>query len=179
VHGVIFSELQAYVKDRLGDAHWYELLKLAGLGTKTYMSFQEYPDEEILSLVAAASTATGVPAPELLEDFGRFIAKDLIYMHPDLVQPGWRTLDLIQHTENVMHRAARKTQPGAYPPALHTERQSARVLLLTYTSGRQLCPLARGIIQGIAAYYTEQVEIAEPTCMLRGDPACTLRISLA
>jgi predicted hydrocarbon binding protein len=32
--------------------------------------------------------------------------------------------------------------------------------------------MLRGLVEGTARVYEERVEIEEPECMLRGDPAC-------
>jgi predicted hydrocarbon binding protein len=47
-----------------------------------------------------------------------------------------------------------------------------------YVSHRKLCAFAEGLIEGAAEHYNEPVSIAQPTCMLRGDPACALVLQL-
>jgi predicted hydrocarbon binding protein len=54
------------------------------------------------------------------------------------------------------------------------KRLSPKKVEITYASYGKLCPLAKGLIKGVAAYYKEAVKITEPTCMLRGDKECRL-----
>jgi predicted hydrocarbon binding protein len=42
-----------------------------------------------------------------------------------------------------------------------------------------MCALAKGIVKGAAKAYGERVAISESTCMLRGDEACSIRVTLA
>jgi serine/threonine protein kinase len=48
---------------------------------------------------------------------------------------------------------------------------------IVYSSDRQLCRVAIGIVQGVARHYGETVRIAEDACMLRGDPFCSLQVT--
>jgi len=87
------------------------LLKEAGLGQRNYDAFETYPDEEAGRLVATASRITGANAPAILEDFGEFIAPDLLEMYWALVKPEWKTLDVIEHTEEAIHEVVRLKNP--------------------------------------------------------------------
>ena len=52
------------------------------------------------------------------------------------------------------------------------------VLVMGYTSRRQLCEFAQGLIEGAAAHYREVATIDQPHCMQRGDARCEFRIRL-
>jgi serine/threonine protein kinase len=83
---------------------------------------------------------------------------------------------LIEHTESIIHEMIRTTNPGAQPPVLQTIRPSLQELHLVYSSQRQLCPLAVGLMHGLAEHYHEHVDVEEPSCMRRGDPFCSFVI---
>ena len=176
MHGTIFAELQKYVVSKLGDGAWISLKREAGIGREKYDFFETYPDGEVNELVAAASRITGLPAGTLLEDFGAFIAPDLLEMYWAAVQPEWRTLDLLEHTESAIHEVVRIGQKGATPPYLNARRTAPDEVTIIYTSVRKLCAVAKGIVRGVAAHYGETVEIDEVSCMLRGDTSCTLQV---
>lgn len=176
MHGTIFAELQKYTVSKLGDGAWASLKREAGVTRETYDPFETYPDSEVGDLVSAASRITGLPAEALLEDFGAFIAPDLLEMYWGAVRPEWRTLDLLEHTETAIHEVVRIGQKGATPPVLNARRTSPDEVVIVYTSPRRLCAVAKGIVRGVAAHYAEAVTIAEPSCMLRGDAACTLHV---
>ena len=92
MHGIVFSELRQYVESKLGAPAWPHLLKEAGLGSKIFLPVQSYPDEDMVSLVGAATRITGLGAPAILEDFGTFIAPGLLNMYRNLIHKDWRTL---------------------------------------------------------------------------------------
>jgi len=179
MHGFMLAELKKYVDTRVGGEAWKNLLKDAGLGMKVYMPTQTYPDTEVVAIVTAAAKATGKPGPAILEDFGGFIVPDLVAIYGAYIKPEWKALDLIENTEETIHRVVRTRNPGAAPPELKVTRVGPDEVAIEYTSARKLCAVARGIIKGVAAHYKETVAIAEPQCMLRGDPACRLKVTLA
>jgi predicted hydrocarbon binding protein len=176
MHGTIFAELRKYVDARFDPSTWNTLLSEAGLAGHSYEPLQAYPDAEAVALVTTASRLTGKSAGAILEDFGEFIAPDLINMYWSLVPDEWRTLDLIEHTEEVIHKLVRVDNPGAAPPYLSAKRTASDEVVLTYTSARKMCALARGLARGIAKHYRETVEINDDACMLRGDAECRMRI---
>jgi predicted hydrocarbon binding protein len=177
MHGIIFAELKKYVQARHGDDAWKALLQGAGLpATSLYLAIREYPDGDAAAIVGAASAATGVPAGEILEDFGRFIAPNLLAMYRALVKPEWRTLEFLENTEETIHRVVLIKDKAAKPPEIHCERVSPAEVVIRYSSQRKMCAVARGIARGVADHYGERVEIGEPSCMLRGDAECRIHV---
>jgi predicted hydrocarbon binding protein len=178
MHGLIHLQLQRFVESRHGAEVWRELNRRAGLESRVITALQSYPDEDMTRLVTEAVGLTGVPAADLLEAFGQFLAPAYLSVYSSLVKPDWRTLELLENTERTIHRVVRVRQPGATPPVLSVERTSDTEVLVTYGSHRRLCAVARGIIRGVAAHYREQVYINERTCMLRGGDACRISVRL-
>lgn len=176
MHGIVFIELEKYVKTKLGFDAWGKLIDAAGLNGRVFKLSQAFPDEEAIKLVMAAEAATGQPAAVLLEDFGAFIAPDLLNLYGSLLKKEWKTLDIIENTEATIHKVVRLKNPGAAPPALEVVRGDAKTLIIHYRSPRKLCALASGIAKGIASHHREQVSVSQPRCMHRGDPACEIRL---
>ena len=175
MHGIIFSELKKYVDDRLGGAAWGALLEKAGLSGRIYMPVQEYPDADAVKLVTTASAITGRPAPAVLEDFGEFIAPDLLKMYASLIRKEWRTLDVIEHTEETIHRVVRHRNPGAKPPELRCLRIGPDEVIVVYSSPRKMCA-AKGIARGMARHFKETVKTSESSCMLAGAKECRISV---
>jgi len=178
VHGVILSELQKYVEARHGSAAWPALLRDAGLGTKLFSPFQTYPDAEVMAIVAAASKTTGKPVGLILEDFGEFMAPDLLGLYRALIKPEWRTLDLLEHTEATIHRVVRARTPDAKPPELKVARIREHEVVINYASPRKLCAVAKGIVRGIAKHFGERISLIDTACMHRGAPQCTISVRI-
>ncbi len=177
MHGTIFFELKKYVETKLGGrAAWDRLLIESDLGARTYEVMADYPDSEIIQLTSTASRMTGAPVRSILEDFGEFIAPDLLQMYAGVIQPAWKTLDVIEHTEDQIHSVVRLHNRDAHPPDLKCVRTSENEVIIHYNSKRKMCDVARGIVKGLARYYEEKISISESTCMLKGEPACTIQV---
>ena len=179
MHGAIFAELKKYVVANLGPAAWNDLLAKAGTPQKLYLPRETYPDAEAVNLVVTASKITGKDPQVVLESFGEYIAPDLLGMYGAQVNPAWNTLDLLEHTEETIHRIVRLRNPGAAPPQLRTRRNGPHEVVITYASPRHMCSLAKGIVRGVAKHYKEQVRITEASCMLQGGKTCEIAVSLA
>lgn len=89
MHGIVFAELQKYVHSKFGASTWFTLLKQAGLEGKVFLPTRPYPDEDIVAIVKVACEATGKTADEILEDFGFFIAPDLLKIFAASINPQW------------------------------------------------------------------------------------------
>ncbi len=177
MHGAIMTSLQKFVTQTHGEDAWTQILKNAGLWPRIYLLFQIYPDAEAAAIVAQASKLAGQTEQDILRDFGRFIAPDLLHMHPDLMRPSWTTIDVIENTEAVMHKSVRERDPNAAPPYLKCERISEDSIHLYYTSARRLCALIPGIVDGLAEHFGEKIRVAELECMHRGAKGCHFEIT--
>jgi predicted hydrocarbon binding protein len=173
---MIFSELRQFVETRIGEDVWPRLVAEAHLPDRLYLVAQQFPDSEFQALVAAAAKMMNISASALLEELGEFVARDLLKMYAHSVRPEWRTLDLIEHTEQAIHQVVREGGSGAHPPEIATTRTSEHELVVAYGSPRKLCAFAKGIVRGIAIHYGERPHITETTCMLEGAQQCTLEI---
>ncbi len=176
MHGLIFLQLQRFVRHVAGPAAWKGLLQEAGLAGQSYSPVRDYSDDDVLAIVGAASRALNQPAAAIVEAFGEFIAPELIKLYRKIIPAEWKTLDLIENTESVIHTAVRAGNPGATPPPLQCIRTGEDELQILYSSPRQLCVLAKGIVKGLAGHYGEAVTITDTSCMLKGDPLCTIEV---
>jgi hypothetical protein len=178
MHGIIFSELKKYVDTKFGGETWNTLLAESGIGSKLYMSVQQYPDQEVVALVTAASRKTAKPAAAILEDFGDFISDDLLAMYPTLVKPSWKTLELLENVEQTIHTVVRARHPGAQPAQISCTRIGADEVVVTYSSPRRMCPVAKGIILGLGRHFKQRLSTTETACMHRGAAACKLTVKV-
>jgi serine/threonine protein kinase len=173
MHGIVFFLLHRFAENVLGADGWPRLLAEAGLKGRRYSPAVPHADEDLVAMVEAASRLTGKTAGEVLELFGEYLGPELLDLHPRLIQPQWKTLDVVANTEEVIHRVVRVNNPGAHPPQLRARRISADEVHLVYSSPRQMCALARGMVKGLAEHFHETIDIKEDACMLRGDPFCS------
>src|SRR5687768_12952615 len=103
MHGIIFSELQKYCNEKLDPSAWKAVLTSAGLPNRAYLATRAYDDAEVLAIVGTASTITGIAIPALLEDFGAYIVPDLVKVYGGFIRKEWKTLELIENTEEAIH----------------------------------------------------------------------------
>jgi tRNA A-37 threonylcarbamoyl transferase component Bud32 len=176
VHGLIFFYIQKFA-DTLAAGMSSAASRSSVAGSQAdrsrYLPSGVYPDDDAVSLLQSLADARGEPLGETVTLFGEFLAPHLVKVAGSLVAPGWRTLDLVEHTEELIHAMVRTTQPGAEPPVLEAVRATADELHLVYSSRRRLCLLATGLMRGIARHYGESIAVEEPSCMLRGDAFCS------
>jgi hypothetical protein len=177
MHGLIFLQLQKFAQKQVGPQAWDLLLREANLPQQSYSPARAYPDDDFVALVGAASRALGKSNAAVVEAFGEFIAPDLLRLHGRMLRPEWKTLDVIENTEPLIHAAVRVGNPGAQPPVLDVVRTSADELRIVYTSERKLCHLAKGILAGIARHFGESIAVTDEACMPNGDPFCALHVT--
>jgi predicted hydrocarbon binding protein len=173
VHGIIFFYIQKFADEATsGKTTWLKLRETVTATNSRYLPNEAYPDTDAIQLLQKIADTCGEPLPNLIERFGEFLAPHLIKVAGQLIDPSWQTLDLIENTESIIHTMVRSANPGAEPPVLETVRHSPNELHLVYSSGRQLCLLAKGVTRGLARHYNETVMIEETSCMHKGDPFC-------
>lgn len=178
MHGLIYSELARFAHQRIGPDAWNQLLQDARLAHRRYRATENYPSDDLAALVYAASKTTGLPADTLVEAFGRFLVPTLLELFAVNLHPDWRTLDVIEHTEEAFHVVVRN-RLQATPPPLKVRRLGPAEVRVRYASQRRLCSLARGIMLGVAHHYGEAVDITEASCMKQGAGVCDFHVRLA
>ncbi|MBT6459876.1 MAG: hypothetical protein HOK57_08635, partial [Planctomycetaceae bacterium] len=173
MHGIIFFYIQKFADEATsGKTTWLKLRETVTATDNRYLPNEVYPDADAIGLLQKIADTCGEPLPLLIERFGEFLAPHLVKVAGQHVDPSWQTLDLIENTESIIHTMIRAANPGAEPPVLQTVRHSPNELHLVYSSGRQLCLLAKGVTQGLARHYNETIMIEETSCMHKGDPFC-------
>jgi hypothetical protein len=177
MHGIIHLELEKFVVAGFGRAAWEKILEKTELTSRLYTPVQTYPDDDIVRIVGAAVEMTGKSATEILEAFGTHVVPTYLHVYGALLDSSWKTLDVIEHTEETIHRVVRMRQPGAAPPRLQVERTSDTEAVITYDSPRKLCAVARGIVRGIAKHFGERITISDRACMLSGAPKCVIAVT--
>ena len=107
MHGLIHTALQKYVETSFGTESWKTLLARAGFEDEIFTPLRSYPDEQIVRIVAEAEVLSGMPAATLLEGFGEFLVPTYLSLYGALLKPQWRTLEVLENTEETVHRVVR------------------------------------------------------------------------
>ncbi len=178
MHGIFLAELQMFAETRIGRVPWAKAVRATGASTDFYAYAETYPDRDAVLLLDAITVLSGRSRREVLEDFGRFLAGSLVRFYRTLLDPTWRTLDLVENVESVIHRLVRLRSPGASPPRLVVAREAQDVMVIEYSSERRLCALIPGLLTGVADHYGERLAVTEPRCVAHGAPRCEFRAAL-
>lgn len=175
MHGIIFKGLKDFVVDRYDDATWDRICNEAGVDGRRYTPVSSYPDEELVALVEAAVTVSGVEQSALLRSFGRYLVPTLVEMYGVFVDDAWTGLDLVVNVEAAIHRALRGGTTLEYePPDISAERVDDDVVVVRYGSARGLCDVGIGLLEGIGEYYDEPLEVYERRCMHGSGAECVI-----
>ena len=175
MHGSLLHGFKQFILVREGAAEWEAIVRMAGVGS-WFKAAQVYPDADLVRIVEAAAKRWSRPKNAVLEEFGAALVPTLVNMYGAFIEPSWRTFDLLERVEGVIHRTVRMTDRSASPPQLRPRRISRDEVHIEYDSERRLCALGIGICRGVATHFDERVLVDEPTCRERADRVCLLRI---
>lgn len=172
--GIVFNLLEEVVTREYGADTWDDLLDDAAVGG-SYTSLGSYADEDLSNLVMAASAKLQIPAQDVIRWFGHNAVPLLAEKYPAFFKPHTSARSFILTLNNIIHPEVRKIYPGADVPEFDFESTDG-ALLLGYSSKRQLCSFAQGLIEGTAEHYKEHVDLKHLKCTMRGDDKCLIRV---
>jgi hypothetical protein len=173
IKGIIFSLLEEVVVSEHGADAWDDTLERAALDG-AYTAVGSYPDSEFVRLLESLPDASERPAATQLRWFGAKAIPLLARTYP-MFFAGYRSTQPFLLTLNdIIHPEVRKLYPDADVPVFDFSHEGEGTLVVGYRSGRHLCFLAEGFIDGAAAHFGEQVAITQRRCMHRGDERCDL-----
>lgn len=159
IHGSIFILLNKFIDHHLSYGVGDSLLKETGAGDISFDISRNYPMDILTSIINAAGKRLNLSANQVEEKFGEFLVPDLLIAYAAYLKPEWKTFELLENTETVMHQAVRKHNSTANPPILHIFKVDDTLLVIDYYSKRKMSCLAIGIIKGIAIFYNERDRI--------------------
>lgn len=180
MHGIIFLALEDFLESRCGEKAWSQAMREANLVEQIFSPDRFYPDEGAADLFKASAKVLQLPIEQTLEALGRHMSAGLIVMGRSmgLIQEEWRTLDILEHLHKDILSTFRNDGTGLKPPDIRTYRLKYGEIAAAYVSERKLCPLFKGIVLGVGAFFNEPIRIEERVCMLAHAPLCRLSIYL-
>lgn len=173
MHGLVFREFQKYYVKQFGPNEWVRLTQAAAIGETHFEINESYPDKMFLKVVLGAIKKHQLNPREVLEDFGRFMVPFLLKVYEP--KEGWKTLDLLEHTEKEIHATVRMRNKQAHPPKLSIVRWDENEVEIRYKSPRNIPFLGVGIIKGLAHHFGEEDRINIRMRKMRGK-AYSIRI---
>jgi len=162
--GIVFTEFMEMVEEKFSPEVLDAVIDDSGVPNGgAYTAVGTYDHREMVSLVTALSSHSGIAVPDLLRSFGHHLAATFARSHPSF----FRTDGLFTFLESVEHHVhveVRKLYPDAELPAFETRRVPPATLEVTYRSSRSMGDLAFGLIEAAALHFQEPVDIAREDC---------------
>lgn len=172
--GSIFKHFEAFVSDNWGPEVYEEILDSVTLQTQgPFLGPDNYPDEDLLAIVGATIGKLGVPLPDALRAFGRYLFPKLAGDAPVFLEKIGDLKTFLQTVDGVIHVEVKKLAPEAYLPAIECEDPGGDRLVMHYESRRQLCQLFLGLVEGAGDKFGTSVGWSESACTHKGDGRCT------
>lgn len=182
MYGVMFGFLREYViKNHGGEETWRSLLTASGESAyKIYFSTKDYPDEEIVAIATAASTALGLPLAAVLEDFGSYVGPRLVeFYNPYIEGYDQDTFSVVPYAGRHIHDQIHKHNPDRKPPQLSAKvlDEERTAMEVHYKSHRMMCSVVRGVLRGLGEHFGENLNINETQCMHSGAEKCIIMVT--
>ena len=159
MHGLVHEYMKSYVVGKHSQRNYDAILENAGFSSDHFNASSYYNDSEFDSILAAAETELSMSRGEILYELGYHLLSDVLERFiKHLIDPKWKTLDLIEATESRMHSYVH-SEFGAFPPGLKTERISDDELIIRVRSHRNMFELAKGFIEAMSKLYGENFKV--------------------
>ena len=156
-----------------GEDAWDDTLERAALDG-AYTAVGNYPDSEFLQLLAALPAATDQQPETQLRWFGAKAIPLLARRYPVFFEGHESTQPFLLTLNDIIHPEVRKLYPDADVPVFDFSHEGENTLVVGYRSGRRLCFLAEGFIEGASSHFGQHVAIEQRRCMHHGDERCDL-----
>ena len=161
--GIVFSEFIEMVEEEFSPQMADDIIEAASANLDSggsYTSVGVYDHLELVELVTELSKASGVEMNELVTTFGTHLAGRFAEIYPSFFEKAESTLDFLESVDNHIHVEVLKLYPEAELPRFKTQR-TGNQLMMEYQSKRPFSALAKGLIQGSAIYFGEQLSVEE------------------
>ncbi len=178
--GIIFNLLEDFLKENLGEERFEELIDSCSLRTREpFVGPGSYPDEDLLAIVDRTVEVTGMTRIEALRAFGKFCIGSLARKYPFFFDRHHDAKSFLKTINGLHSIEVKKLYADARPPEFVVEDPSPDRLVMRYTSERKLCPLAEGLIEGVAEHYRSSIKYRQRRCILEGATSCEFELEFA
>jgi hypothetical protein len=160
--GIIFDEFCQLVESQFGDEVLDEIIeenidKLPSRGSYTVVGTYDY--NELLTMVTALATKSGIDVSELVKAFGLHLSSAFSKRYPEFFESCENSFDFVKTIDSHIHVEVHKLYPDAQLPSFSYEQKSDNQMILEYRSHYDFSQLAYGLLEGAARYYGEELAI--------------------
>jgi len=159
--GIVFCEFVEMMENQFSADMADEILSGVHLASGgAYTTVGTYDHHEMLALVTRLSEKTGMPVPELVSAFGRYLFSRFVVLYPGFFENIDGAFAFLERIEVHVHVEVKKLYPDAELPSFATSQPEADTMFMVYTSTRPFADLAHGLIEGCILHYGESIDIA-------------------
>jgi hypothetical protein len=160
MRGMVFTELFELVEEKFGFDMLDEVIEASSLPNDgAYTATGSYPFEELVTIVVNLSAKTEIPVPTLLEVYGQHLFGKLIKALPQFDNKDLDLLSFIESVEDHIHVQVKKLYPDAELPTFEIISSNQNELKFYYISKKNIPNLAKGLINGAAEHFGQDVDI--------------------
>ncbi|MBF0097324.1 MAG: heme NO-binding domain-containing protein [Magnetococcales bacterium] len=180
MHGIILLALEDYITRQGGAEQWQAVWQEANRLQQPLFADRYYADGLAMDLLHAAARLQQMPLNRFLEAFGEYLSEGLLALGRSmgLLRPEWRTLDILEHLTQEILAPFQFPDGVGKATVIRAYRLKYGEVSAVYPSERKLCGLFKGIVQGMARQFNEEIRIQERLCMWEGARLCRLSIQL-
>ncbi|TVP69053.1 MAG: guanylate cyclase [Rhodobacteraceae bacterium] len=159
--GIVFVELIRMAETEIGEDAVDDILDQCALSSGgAYTAVGNYPCAELLILVEAFSSRTGLASAEVQRRFGKWMHEHFVLSYPSFFTDKPDALAMLAAIEDEVHVEVRKLYPEAELPRFETERIDANKLQMTYRSPRPLNDFCQGLVEGCVDHFGHRADIS-------------------
>lgn len=157
--GLVFTEFLELVDEQFSFETCEQIIEMSDLPSGgVYTSVGTYQPQEMAALLGNLSELTGIPAPHLLQMFGRPLFRHFVATFPVCFEGITSSLEFLPFVNDYVHMEVRKLYPDADLPTFTCETPRPGTMVMTYRSKTDLPDLAEGLILGCIDHNGEPPE---------------------
>ncbi len=159
--GMVFTEFFNLVETAFGADMLDDIIDDANLPNDgAYTAVGTYDHMELVAMVVALSTRSGMPVPDLVKTFGTYLFGRFVALYPKFFTDVNDSFVFLSGIEDIIHAEVLKLYPDASLPKFDVQIEGDE-LIMTYHSNRHFADLAEGLIIGAAQHFNENFEIVK------------------
>lgn len=169
MNGLIFTQLKKYVIQSNGEDLWKKALDEVELPhNQIFHMLVTYPDQQFYDLSEAIVKLSYQPIDMFFEKFGEFLSQYLIETYSKVINPRWKTFELLENVDLYLRRVFGLTDRHLH--VVRVEKKLPKELIVNFNCHRKLCWVCVGLIRGVAKYHKENISILNLESLQRNDP---------
>jgi hypothetical protein len=175
--GVIFTELLDFIEARAGLVELEQLIAQSQLASGgAYTAVGDYPHEEAVRIVVAASEHLEIEPGELMRQFGHEIFQAFVKGYPQFFHGIHHAKTFLRGIETHIHNEVRKLYPESDPPSFGVS-EDGESLMLAYTSRRPMAMIALGLIEAAIIHFDDPLVVVREAEATPSERSARFRIT--